>query len=212
MLATLTKWTADQRLLYHWYKYVQKNVTIVFPHHIENYGDTSVEGDGTGSVGLLARWTWRCCCWSPVLGRSCVPASHNDAASQNSLLAGLVQTSPHSLFRVHCGEREPISLCLSYFNFCVQQPNLYHHDSNTPGFPRRGTEEEFRVQFIVNQQVGMLRNTQGARCRNLTHALIAAVDWIGTLDTLNEEILPLGASLAKMNYTMSRSQRLESKL
>jgi hypothetical protein len=31
--------TADQGLLYHWCKYVQKNVTIVFPHHIENYGE-----------------------------------------------------------------------------------------------------------------------------------------------------------------------------
>jgi Sulfotransferase family len=111
--------------------------------------------------------------------------------------------------------REPISLCLSYFNFFfVQQPNLHHQ--NTPGFPRQGTEEEFRQQFIVNPQVGMLTNTQGARCKNLTHvgiarkaivALIAAMDWIGTLDTLNEEILPLVAYLAKMNYTMSRSQK-----
>jgi hypothetical protein len=51
--------------------------------------------------------------------------------------------------------------------------------------------------------------THAGIARKAIVALIAAMDWIGTLDTLNDEILPLVAYQAKMNYTMSRSQKTQ---
>jgi len=50
-----TKWDfyggfADQGLLYHWAKYVEKSVTIIFRHEIENWG-----ADANGKVQLEKR-------------------------------------------------------------------------------------------------------------------------------------------------------------